>query len=314
MLPNITYILRTYGYFVVGTMLILINIPAFLLVIIRKALRKTYVVIAVVFLNNGFTGISVILLGMKRLIYSADEKLISHHECVLSISVLFFTSHFLNGLSLLTNSLERFCVVAFPIYYYAHSTRISYSLITAQYVITITVVTAAVIASLIEPIRLISKFCVVQEVYLTHFYEALLVLTSVASLLSVIFMVVVVVVLRKKFGAQFLSSHSHNRDLSHFLKNQKRYTQTALISCCFTFFLVVVPSTVECIYVMDSSITSQIIVMCCVYLRLLNSFNLVVLFLYRQRDFRYAAVQCFKHLFSERKQHVQPAVIVGFGE
>ncbi|VIO95115.1 Uncharacterized protein BM_BM9109 [Brugia malayi] len=235
MLPNITYILRTYGYFVVGTMLILINIPAFLLVIIRKALRKTYVVIAVVFLNNGFTGISVILLGMKRLIYSADEKLISHHECVLSISVLFFTSHFLNGLSLLTNSLERFCVVAFPIYYYAHSTRISYSLITAQYVITITVVTAAVIASLIEPIRLISKFCVVQEVYLTHFYEALLVLTSVASLLSVIFMVVVVVVLRKKFGAQFLSSHSHNRDLSHFLKNQKRYTQTALISCCFTF-------------------------------------------------------------------------------
>ncbi|KAK6104941.1 putative integral membrane protein [Brugia pahangi] len=277
MLPNITYILRTYGYFVVGTMLILINIPAFLLVIIRKALRKTYVVIAVVFLNNGFTGISVILLGMKRLIYSADEKLISHHECVLSIPVLLLTVLCLDGLSLLTNSLERFCVVAFPIYYYAHSTRISYSLITAQYVITITVVTAAVIASLIEPIRLISKFCV-------------------------------------KFGAQFLSSHSHNRDLSHFLKNQKRYTQTALISCCFTFFLVVVPSTVECIYVMDSSITSQIIVMCCVYLRLLNSFNLVVLFLYRQRDFRYAAIQCFKHLFSERKQHVQPAVIVGFGE
>uniref|UniRef100_A0AAF5PZI9 G-protein coupled receptors family 1 profile domain-containing protein n=1 Tax=Wuchereria bancrofti TaxID=6293 RepID=A0AAF5PZI9_WUCBA len=235
MLPNITYILRTYGYFVVGTMLILINIPVFLLVIIRKALRNTYVVIAIVFLNNGFTGISVILLGMKRLIYSADEELISHHECVLSMSILIFTSYFLNGLSLLTNSLERFCVVAFPIYYYTHSTRISYSLITAQYVITITAITVAVIASLIEPTRLISKFCIVQEVYLTHFYEALLLLTSVASFLSVVFMVIVVVVLRKKFGAQFLSSHSHNRDLSHFLKNQKRYTQTALISCCFTF-------------------------------------------------------------------------------
>ncbi|VDN95669.1 unnamed protein product [Brugia pahangi] len=272
MLPNITYILRTYGYFVVGTMLILINIPAFLLVIIRKALRKTYVVIAVVFLNNGFTGISVILLGMKRLIYSADEKLISHHECVLSIPVLLLTVLCLDGLSLLTNSLERFCVVAFPIYYYAHSTRISYSLITAQYVITITVVTAAVIASLIEPIRLISKFCV-------------------------------------KFGAQFLSSHSHNRDLSHFLKNQKRYTQTALISCCFTFCISCRCAVNGGMYLRDGffyNIANHCDVLCIFASIEFLQLGRVIFISSKRFPVRRNSV--------ERKQHVQPAVIVGFGE
>lgn len=40
MLARINYILRTYAYLVIGTMLVLVNIPTFLLVMTRKTLRS----------------------------------------------------------------------------------------------------------------------------------------------------------------------------------------------------------------------------------------------------------------------------------
>ncbi|KAL3995459.1 putative integral membrane protein [Acanthocheilonema viteae] len=133
------------------------------------------------------------------------------------------------------HSADRLSVVAFPLYYYTHNTRISYSLIAAQYVITSIAVISTVIASLIEPTRQISDLCMLHTVYSPHFYKVMLLLACSTSFLSVVLMVIVVVILRKKFGAQFLSNNSYNRDLSIFLNNQKRYTQTAIISCCLTF-------------------------------------------------------------------------------
>ncbi|VDO76886.1 unnamed protein product [Onchocerca flexuosa] len=85
----ISYILRTYAFLVIGTMLTLINIPVFLLIILRKALRSSYFVLAIVFLNNGLTGISAISSGTKRLIDSAHgERQIDHHDCVLNVCLL----------------------------------------------------------------------------------------------------------------------------------------------------------------------------------------------------------------------------------
>ncbi|VDN85874.1 unnamed protein product [Brugia pahangi] len=236
LIPFVDYFLRTYAYLIVGTVLIVINIPVSLLVITRKALRNSYLVLGIVFLNSGFLGISSILLGVKRLIDTAGgERIINHHECVLNVPIFLFTAEFLSGWSLLMNSVERLFVVAFPIYYYTHNTRITHSVIAAHYGITATAITTAVTASLIEPARRISNFCMLQFAYSPRFYEALLLLSSSASMTSVVLMIIVVVILRRNFGAQYLSSNSHNRNLSHFLKNQKRYTQTSLISCCFTF-------------------------------------------------------------------------------
>ncbi|VDM11716.1 unnamed protein product [Wuchereria bancrofti] len=236
LLPFADYFLRTYAYLIVGTVLIMINIPVSLLVITRKALRNSYLVLGIVFLNNGFLGISSVLLGVKRLIDTADgERIIDHHECVLNVPIFLFTTEFLSGWSLLMNSVERLFVVALPIYYYTHNTRITYSIIVAHYGITATAVITAVTASLIEPARRISNYCMLQYAYSPRFYEALLLLSSFASMMSVALMIIVVVILRRNFGAQYLSSNSNNRNLSRFLKNQKRYTQTALISCCFTF-------------------------------------------------------------------------------
>lgn len=76
----------------------------------------------------------------------------------------------------------------------------------------------------------------------------------------------------------------------------------------FLAVLVVVPSIIEFDYVMDRSTKSKIIVTCCAYLRLLNSFNMVALFLYRQQDFRRNARQHFNY---GRKQRVH--AVVGFG-
>ncbi|CAG9530767.1 unnamed protein product [Cercopithifilaria johnstoni] len=310
---TIGFILLTYGYVVAGILLTSVNIPVFLLVVTRKALRYPYLVLAVVFFNNGLTGICAILIGTKRIIDIADgEKLIDNHECVLNVYTFLLTLFFLNGWSLLVHSLERFCVVTFPIYYYKKSTRISHALIAAQYIITIIVITSTVIASLIEPPRRISNFCMLLNSYSPLFFKAIILLTSLASMLSIIVMVIVVIILRKNFGAQFFTKHSHNRDLSHFLGNQKRYTHTSLISCCFTFFFVVAPSALEYIYIMDSSIMSKITVLCWAYFPILNSFNMVMLFLYRQRDFQRAAIRCFKYLLCQRKQIVHPIVVVGF--
>ncbi|KAM3718276.1 Free fatty acid receptor [Dirofilaria immitis] len=337
-LSIISYILRTYAYLVIGTLLILINIPIFVLVITCKKLRDRYLVLVVVFLNNGFTGISAILSAMRRLINSANgERYIDHHECVLNIPTLLLTAYFLNGFSLLMNSIERFCVVAFPIYYYTQSIRISYSLIIAQYIITIIAITSTVVASLIEPSRQVSDFCLLQVTYSSEFYSTLLLLSTAASLLSVILMLIVVIILRKKFGVQYLSTHSHNLDLSYFLKNQKRYTHTALISCCFTFcmflhlgsckqsaegqdqriilsdILAVVPSTIQYIYVLDPSAKSRTVVIACVYLPFLNSLNMIIWFVCRQGDLRRALVYNFKRLFCGQKNQIQQTTVIGFG-
>uniref|UniRef100_A0A8R1XPF2 Uncharacterized protein n=1 Tax=Onchocerca volvulus TaxID=6282 RepID=A0A8R1XPF2_ONCVO len=70
----------------------------------RKGLRNSYLILAIVFLNNGLTGITAISSGAKRIIDSPHGKRhIDHHDCVLN---------------LLMNSMERLSIVAFPIYYY----------------------------------------------------------------------------------------------------------------------------------------------------------------------------------------------------
>uniref|UniRef100_A0A915PP79 Uncharacterized protein n=1 Tax=Setaria digitata TaxID=48799 RepID=A0A915PP79_9BILA len=62
----------------------------------------------------------------------------------------------------------------------------------------------------------------------------------------------------------------------------------------------------------DEATVSQIIVMCCVYLPFLNSFNMVILFLYRQRDLRRAAIQGFRMVFCRQEHCIQPATVTGF--
>uniref|UniRef100_A0A8R1TL93 G-protein coupled receptors family 1 profile domain-containing protein n=1 Tax=Onchocerca volvulus TaxID=6282 RepID=A0A8R1TL93_ONCVO len=305
-LSNEKYILCSYAYLFVGTLIILISIPAFPLVMIRKALREPYAILVVAFFNSGLTGISAMLVGIKRTIVSNHgEQLVDHHECVLNAPILLLTSYLLNGLSLLMNSMERISVITFPLYYYKHGKRISYSLIAAQYVITITVITSTVIASLIEPTRRVSNFCWLPNVLSRPFLITSLLLTYIASSLSVILTAIAVFIFKKKVGKPVASNLSRNHNLSHFLKNQKRFTQTSIISCCFTFLFVVMPSIVEQINRLETSTVSQIIVMYCVYLRLLNSCNLVIVFFYRQRDLPSIVMRYFRDHFCGRKDHVQ---------
>ncbi|CAG9531989.1 unnamed protein product, partial [Cercopithifilaria johnstoni] len=158
---------------------------------------SSYLVLSVVFLNSGFLGISMISLGVKRVMDTAHgEHAIDHYQCVLDVPILLLTAEFISGWSLLMHSLERLCVVAFPIYYYTKSTRLSHLLIAAQYIITFVAITSTVIASLIEPPRHISHFCMLQDAYSHQFYEALLLLSSFASMLSIIIMVFVVFLLK----------------------------------------------------------------------------------------------------------------------
>ncbi|VBB25329.1 unnamed protein product [Acanthocheilonema viteae] len=185
-----------------------------------ECFRGSYFVLAILFLNSGLTGISAILLGTKRLLDVADgEDFIDHHECVLNMPILLFSTYFLNGVSLLINSVERLCVVALPIYYYTNSIRINYALIVIQYTITIIAITVTAVASLIEPSRRISNFCMIQEVYSHHFFKALILLSSLASLMSVVIMVVVVVILKNSCGGTVSTGKYLRRGSFHRVAN-----------------------------------------------------------------------------------------------
>uniref|UniRef100_A0A8R1XLR9 G-protein coupled receptors family 1 profile domain-containing protein n=1 Tax=Onchocerca volvulus TaxID=6282 RepID=A0A8R1XLR9_ONCVO len=312
----VSYFLHVYAYLIIGSMLLLINISVFLMVMIHKALRTPYLILAVVFFNNALTGMSAILTGMKRLIVSTvEEQYIVHYDCVLNVPIFLLTTFFLNGWSLLMSSAERFFVIAYPTYYYIHTKQIIYSLIVIQYTTAVIAVTSAAPASLTEPIRHVSHFCVQEDVYSSYFYVALVSLNSWASLFSIILMFIVAIILQKKFGTEFFSIYSHNRNLIQFLKNQIRYTQTALFFCYFTFCFVVVPSIVQCIHMMDPNVKSQSIVIYCAYFPLLNSFNMVAFFMYRQKDLQDAAIHSLKWLFGKRKHSVQSVTpIVRFAE
>uniref|UniRef100_A0A0R3RNR1 7TM_GPCR_Srx domain-containing protein n=1 Tax=Elaeophora elaphi TaxID=1147741 RepID=A0A0R3RNR1_9BILA len=72
--------------------------------------------------------------------------------------------------------------------------------------------------------------------------------------------------------------------------------------------LVVVSAILENIFDTEQYLMLQVLMMCCVYLRLLNSFNLVMLFLCRQKDFQHVAIQ---RIFCERK-NVNAVASVGF--
>uniref|UniRef100_A0A8R1XKL0 G-protein coupled receptors family 1 profile domain-containing protein n=1 Tax=Onchocerca volvulus TaxID=6282 RepID=A0A8R1XKL0_ONCVO len=165
LLEVVSHILHTYAYLFVGALLILVNIPVFLLVIMHKTLRNFYPILVVASLNSELTGISAISVGVKRAIVSVGgERLIDHHECVLNV------------------------------------------------------------------------------------------------------------------------------------------------------FFVVLPSIAEYINLMGTSVVSGIIVMICVYLRLLNSCNMALVFLYLQKDLRSTAIQSFKDRFRGTKDHVQSIKITGFGK
>lgn len=73
-----------------------------------------------------------------------------------------------------------------------------------------------------------------------------------------------------------------------------------------------VASTVERTFEMDPHVVSKTIAMSCVYLHFLNSFNTVLLFLYRQKDFQLAAFQYLKCLFCRRKQSAVAIEFIGF--
>ncbi|MCP9257203.1 hypothetical protein DINM_000433, partial [Dirofilaria immitis] len=200
-LSLVSHFLYLYAYLIIGPVLVLVNAPAFLLVMMRETLSMPvncekiifvsmilrlcsgddlyishtkslipYMILAVVFLNNALSGMSAISVGLKRLIISTvEEKYIVHYDCVLScddfpmnklqVPIFLLTTLSLNGWSLLMNSVERLCVVAYPLYYYTHSKRIICSLIIAQYMITMIAITSTVLASLVEPIRYVSNFC-----------------------------------------------------------------------------------------------------------------------------------------------------------
>uniref|UniRef100_A0A0R3RNS7 G_PROTEIN_RECEP_F1_2 domain-containing protein n=1 Tax=Elaeophora elaphi TaxID=1147741 RepID=A0A0R3RNS7_9BILA len=92
-LELISRILHTYAYVAIGALLVLVNIPVFLIVVMRKALRESYLVLAAVFFNGGLTGMSAILVGTKRIFDSIDgENPVGHHQCVLNVC-LFSENH-----------------------------------------------------------------------------------------------------------------------------------------------------------------------------------------------------------------------------
>ncbi|VDO82886.1 unnamed protein product [Onchocerca flexuosa] len=54
---------------------------------------------------------------------------------------------------------------------------------------------------------------------------------------------------------------------------------------------------------MEASAISRTIILVCVHMRLLNSCNMVIVYLYRQGDLRHFVIRWFKDQFRGRKSH-----------
>uniref|UniRef100_A0AAF5PZ10 G-protein coupled receptors family 1 profile domain-containing protein n=1 Tax=Wuchereria bancrofti TaxID=6293 RepID=A0AAF5PZ10_WUCBA len=274
-LNKISFYIRTYVYATTGLLLSVINIPSY------------YCILSFVFIHGGITGLLSLCYAIR--IFSKPYLLnvaISNKNCIFQISTGLMQMKLLNAFGLLANSIDRLLVVTFPIYYFRSIRKLNTILLIGLYIISFAIALFSIIITQLSPDKMTGSNCAHQKVlHPTALFLVQLFSTS-SALMSVIVMMCVVHCNKRHFDRFINNAQSVGRDLQNFLKKQKEFTLTALISCIITLFLHVTPSLIQTICSkMDYQICLHVGLYCNL-LSYLNSFNMPLLFLYRQGDVR----------------------------
>ncbi|KAK6104712.1 7 transmembrane receptor (rhodopsin family) protein [Brugia pahangi] len=284
---KISFYIRTYVYATTGLLLSVINIPLFMTIIINKNFRIYYFILSFVFIHGGITGLLILSYAIR--IFSKPYLLnvaISNKNCIFQISTGLMQMKLLNAFGLLANSIDRLLVVAYPIYYFRSIRKLNTILLIGLYIISFSIALLSIIITQLSPDKMTGSNCAHQKALDPKALFLVQSFSTSGSLMSIVIMICVVHCNKRLFNRIANNAQSVGRDLQNFLKKQKEFTSTALISCIFTFFLHVTPSLIQTICSkMDYQICLHIGLYCNL-LSYLNSFNMPLLFLYRQDDVR----------------------------
>ncbi|KAM3718272.1 Alpha-1A adrenergic receptor [Dirofilaria immitis] len=148
----------------------------------------------------------------------------------------------LNAFGLLANSIDRLLVVSFPIYYFRSIRKLNTIILIGLYIIPFTIALSSLTSTLLGPVRMIRSNCPHQSTLQPTAMIFTQCSISFAASLSILVMLCVVCCIKRRYNGILKNTRNAKRDLQNFLKKQKQFTLTALISCIITLFLHVIPS------------------------------------------------------------------------
>ncbi|KAK0401351.1 hypothetical protein QR680_015731 [Steinernema hermaphroditum] len=276
--------LNTYGFLVLGSLLIVFNLPVLAVVGLSKELRTQYGVLIISLFNGFLSGAVSIAYGVFRLSLiwnGTDNELISVEQCFYNpINLLLLWTFPMCGLGLLLQSIDRFIVVCFPLKYFHHNSKVTTVLNVLAIVVNTVVVVAVCISALRQPHFSVNILCNNKEMFSQEMLIFLIASRTVFALLSVLLMFVVLILITKhnrKGTKNFLSDAT----LNHFKSRQMKYTNTMLISCIATILVFILPSMFAIVAVLldlPRQVTTWIR-----FVNYLDSFNIAFLLIHRQQ-------------------------------
>uniref|UniRef100_A0A8R1TMA1 G-protein coupled receptors family 1 profile domain-containing protein n=1 Tax=Onchocerca volvulus TaxID=6282 RepID=A0A8R1TMA1_ONCVO len=205
-------------------------------------------------------------------------------SCMLSTGLL--QMKILNSFGLLVHSIDRLLVVCFPMYYFRSIRKLNTVLLTGLYVTSFAVTFSSIIITLSSPARMIGKNCPHYSTLHSKVKVVVQFLIASCASMSILVMLCVVYCIKRRYNGIVKNAANAKRDLQNFLKKQKRFTWTALISCSITLFLYVIPSLAQTLCIKRRNQTCISIALCSNLLCYLDSLNMSLMFLHRQEDVR----------------------------
>ncbi|KAK0419004.1 hypothetical protein QR680_013899 [Steinernema hermaphroditum] len=298
------YYFNAYGFLVLGTFLVIFNVPVLAVVLYSRKLRNQYGVIIITLFNSSLIGVVCTGNGIWSFVLYAtgrQDDLLTIAECFYNpLTFLFLWTFPMAGLGLLLNSIDRFLVITFPISYFHYNTKLVGALnIIAIITNAMIVLGSCYISSLHRPsTTLVNVFCNQNEIFTRGTNIFLTGIKAVFALLAILLMFVVLVIFlkcnRTKPPATFLADESIKR----FKAKQMKYTKTMLISCAATLVIFIAPSMMAVV-----AIWLQMSPHMYVWTRFvcfLNFFNITILLIYRQSDIRWKLFKIVNFIFCKK--------------
>ncbi|VDN07597.1 unnamed protein product [Thelazia callipaeda] len=267
-----------------------------------------YTIMAFIIFHNGLTGLNDAALGITRLIDMITlpkNELIDSNLCLVHFSNSLVLLIVLNGFGLLANSVDRLLVILFPLQYFRHTQLIVGFLIAVVYIAVFIFMSSAIAIEIVLPARRISPLCLEQLVYNEDLYSVILCVRTLTAAASIPIMILVLVIMYKKrkmvLGRNKLTSFT---DIDAFIQRQKSFTKTTLVSCSITFFLYVVPAVNQLIYDRLDASNENEMALYAILLSSINSYNLVMTFVYRQKDVRALVIKILSCFCCQKQQRL----------
>ncbi|KAK0419007.1 hypothetical protein QR680_013901 [Steinernema hermaphroditum] len=304
---EVQYYINSYGFLILGILLVLFNLPVVVVVCHSKKLRNQYGVLIISLLNGLLSGLVSAGYGIFRLVLFAigrDDEMITVEQCFYNPLSFFYLWTFpMMGLGLLLNSVDRLLVISFPLSYFRFNAKVVLLLNIIALVVNSGIVFIATYFTIhTRSMIRVDVFCNQNEVYSENIYIFLAVIRTIFASLAVFLMVIVLIIFVKQNRIRMKRAFHTDDTIKRFRMRQMNYTKTMLISCIATIGLYIIPSIVNVLerflHMSDHTATWMR------FISFFNSFNIAILLIYRQQDIRWRLCRIVNCLFRRKLLNV----------